>query len=171
MKKIWLFALVLTIMWACRTKEESSPMVEAAVTEIQGGEWPRPVSIKEDPMEILKAWPEFMDLQASFESLYTVGNREDLSLVVENLIEKQKLLEKSTYPEEFNLSQIKGRQKVFKTFCLKVKGHLGHDLEIQEPVSQMIEAYNALRNQFNVVFNNKLDKKLLEIDEIDEVVE
>ena len=112
-------------------------------------------------MLILKDWSEFDAVETSFDALYNVENREDLKLVIEDLIEKQKLLEASEYPEIFDKPQIKSRQKVFKTYFLRVKGNLEYRLDPQEPVLEMINAYNAVRNQFNVSLNNTLDTKLI----------
>ncbi len=110
---------------------------------------------------ILSDWSEYNALDTSFDALYTVENREDLILIVEDLIEKQKLLEASKYPEMFDKPRIKSRLKVFKTFFLKIKGNLEYRLDTEEPVLETINAYNALRNQFNVTVNNTLDTKLI----------
>ncbi|HZJ20127.1 MAG TPA: hypothetical protein VFD35_07215, partial [Pricia sp.] len=62
---------------------------------------------------------------------------------------------------EFDKPQVKSRQKVFKTYILKVKGDIFYRIDPQESVVEMIKAYNAFRNQFNVVVNNTLDTDLI----------
>jgi hypothetical protein len=86
---------------------------------------------------------------------------DDLLLIVEDFVEKQKVLEASEYPEEFDKAQIKSRQKVLKTYILKLKAALEYRSDVYEPMSEMITAYNALRTQFNVTVNNTLNTKLL----------
>lgn len=134
---------------------------ETAIADIQTENWPKKSAINTKAMTIINNWPEFLTMEASFDALYKVENEEDLKLVIENLIENQKLLEASKYPEEFGLPQIKSRQKVFKTYVLKTKGNLEYSQEVQEVVLEMIAAYNALRNQFNVIVNNTLDTQLI----------
>ena len=40
---------------------------------------------------------------------------------------------------------------------LKVKGDLYYRKDSRKSVIQMIDAYNALRNRFNIIVNNTLD--------------
>ena len=82
-------------------------------------------------------------------------------LVIDDLLEKQKAWEKSEYPESFDIAQIKSRQNVMKTYLLKVKTDLLNRADYISSTEEMIEAYNALREQFNVVMNSTLDPKLL----------
>ena len=92
--------------------------------------------------------------------LYTSEYAEDLILVTEDMIEKQKELEASSYPLEFDIPQIKGRQKVLKTYILKIKGDLEYRVNPEASLKEMIGAFNALRDQFNVVVNNTLPQDL-----------
>lgn len=82
-------------------------------------------------------------------------------MTIENIIEEQKLLEASEYPVEFDKPQIKSRQKVFKTYVLRVKGDLIYRLDPEKSVIEMINAYNTQRKQFNIVINSALDTKLI----------
>ena len=84
-----------------------------------------------------------------------------MALTIDDLIEKQKELVASEYPEKFDIPQIKSRQKVFRTYILKIKGDLYYYQNPEESIMQMFEAYNAFRNQFNVVVNNTLDTNLI----------
>ncbi|MFT6795005.1 MAG: hypothetical protein ACJART_000136, partial [Maribacter sp.] len=87
--------------------------------------------------------------------------REDLVLIIEDLVENQKALEVSKYPAQFDIPQVKGRQKVLKTFILKTKGDLEYRQDPKVSMEQMITAYNSLRNQFNVEVNNTLLEELI----------
>ncbi len=116
-------------------------------------------------MDILKSWPEFNALETSFDALYSIENKEDLKLVIEDLIEKQNLLADSKYPEFFDISQVRSRQKVFKTYVLKAKDYLEFQQDPQEPTLEMIDAYNIFRDHFNIIINSTLDTKLILEDE------
>ena len=69
-------------------------------------------------------------------------------------------MEAGIYPASFDIPQIKGRQKVFKTYILKTKGDLEYRQDPKESLIEMINAFNNLRNQFNVVVNNTLPDEL-----------
>ena len=69
-------------------------------------------------------------------------------------------MEAGIYPNSFDIPQIKGRQKVFKTYVLKTKGDLEYRQNPKESLVEMITAFNDLRNQFNVVVNNTLPDEL-----------
>jgi len=134
---------------------------DASDYTISTEKWPNKLAVNAEAKTILNDWGEYNALETSFDALYTVENRDDLSLTIENLIEKQKELAASDYPEKFDSPQVKSRQKVFKTYILKVKGDLIYRTDPQESILQMLAAYNALRNQFNVIVNNRLDTDLI----------
>lgn len=160
MRKVLFFGACVFLFNCCR--EDRVKVVSEDLTyEISTEKWPKKSKINARAMLILKDWSEFGDMETSFDALYTVVNRDDLNFVIENMIENQKLIEDSDYPEIFDKPQIKSRQKVFKTYFLKTKGNLEYRLDPEEPVLEMIEAYNALRNQFNIVVNDTLDIKLI----------
>ena len=161
MNKVLFFGVLMVLFFACKEKEPGATDEVITTSDIQSEGWPKKTVINAKAMAILTNWTEFKVLESSFEGLYKVENREDLALVIEELIEVYKLLEESTYPETFDIPQIKSRQKVFKTFFLKVKGNLEYRLDAEEPILEMIEAYNAFRNQFNVTINNNLDTQLI----------
>ena len=115
---------------------------------------------------ILAAWPEYTAFDTSFETLYDVAVIEDVTFALEDLIEKQKLLAKSSYPEEYNIPQIKSRQKIVLTYMLKLKADLEYRSDIEKSVLQLITANNAMRTQFNVVVNNPLNNDLILQDQL-----
>lgn len=161
MGKLFILCSISLLFFSC--KENKGPLVveDTADSTIATENWPKKTVINTKATDIIKDWPEFSALDTAFDALYSVENPEDVKLVIENLIENQKLLETSKYPEEFDVPQIKSRQKVFKTYILKTKGNLEYRLDVKEPVLEMITAYNALCHQFNVIVNNTLDTKLI----------
>jgi len=122
---------------------------------------PQRVNLNAKASEISKGWIEFNAMNTGFDALYTVENQEDLAFVLDDLVERQKQLEDSEYPLTFDLPQIRSRQKVMKTFILKTKAAVEYRIDATDPAVEMMEAYNALRSQFNVIVNNTLDTQLL----------
>ncbi|WP_350284438.1 hypothetical protein [uncultured Croceitalea sp.] len=122
---------------------------------------PRKQPINQEAQNILNEWQEFKDLESSFEVFDRAGNNEDLILAIDDLLEKEKALGQSAYPETFDKPQIKSRQRIFRTFLLKTQASLADQTDVNEPIKQMLGANNALRKQFNVLVNNKLDIELI----------
>ncbi|MCP4977273.1 MAG: hypothetical protein GY931_14025 [Maribacter sp.] len=161
MHKLLIVCLLVFTFLSCKEKTQEVTDEDTSGYELSTENWPNKLSVNSKAKTILGEWPEYSAMDISFDAIYNAANREDLSLTIENIIEEQKLLEDSTYPAEFDKPQIKGRQKVFKTYVLKVKGDLIYRLDPEASVHEMINAYNALRKQFNVMLNNTLDTKLI----------
>ncbi len=146
---------------SCKPKNNGSSEDNVETFEIVQEDWPKKLAMDYKLQADLKDWKEFAMLETSFDALYQVENAEDLTLVIDDLVEKQKGLAESEYPEKFEMPQIKGRLTMFKTFLLKVKGDLHYRLDVQKSTLEMVNAYNAFRNQFNIIANNTLDTELL----------
>jgi hypothetical protein len=156
-----LLAILCIGFASCQEKKAELVSSDTSAYELSTEKWPKKSDVNAKAQEILKNWTEYNAFETSFDALYNVANRDDLSLTIEDLIEKQNVLETSTYPEDFDKPQLKSRQKIFKTYILKVKGDIFYRIDPQESVVEMIKAYNAFRNQFNVVVNNTLDTNLI----------
>jgi|TARA_R110002126_G_scaffold3807_7_gene21300 hypothetical protein len=161
MGRILFYLIVFILLGSCKQQASTEAVIEKAEEFFSVDSLPKPNEINDQALTILKEWQEFNGLETTFESLYRVANREDLELVIEDLIEKQKTLEASTYPATFDKPQIKSRQKVFKTYILKTKGNLEYRSGTKASTIEMVDAYNAFRNQFNVIVNSQLDTTLI----------
>ncbi len=161
MSKIFTFLLVLAFVSACKDAPVATADAQEEGWTLDASALPKKSPVNAKAAEILNGWKEFTVLETSFDRLYTSEYKEDLILVTEDLIEKQKELEASQYPAKFNIPQVKGRQKVLKTYILKLKGDLEYRLNPEDSLKEMIHAYNALRDQFNVVVNNTLPQDLI----------
>lgn len=153
--------MLLLLIFSCRQNQGTDLANSDVTIEFNGSELPQRVRINAKAMEILNEWPEYLDFDDRFNALYNASNNEDLRLITEDLVEKQKLWEASAYPETFDIAQIKSRQKVLKTYLLQLNSALEYKTDYISPTRDIVEAYNALRNQFNVTINSKLDPKLL----------
>ena len=164
MRKIMPILTLFILLQACQeTKGEG----ESSKEEIQFfalDSMPSRVALNSKAANIVRNWREFNDLETGFDALSTVVNEEDLILVLEDLVDKQKQLEEGFYPPEFDIPQVKSRQKVLKTFIYKTRAAAEYRIDATDPAIEMINAYNALRAQLNVIVNNTLDTELI-IDE------
>lgn len=165
MLKIRLLFLTILFFVSCndgQNQQADTPDISAAYDFSQ---LPKKVPTNAKANAILKDWEAYGIFEASVDAVYKAENREDLLLTIDNIIEKQKELETSDYPETFDQPQVKSRQKVFKTYILKVKASLEDRTDVLPPTKEMIQAYNAYRNQFNVAVNTALDINLILDDE------
>lgn len=161
MARFFLLMMIGVVFTSCKDRNPELVSNDISSYEISTEKWPKKSVVSPKAKEVLEDWDEYNAFQTSFDALYNVANRDDLGLTIDDLIEKQKALEASEYPETFDRPQVKSRQKVFKTYMLKVKGDLYYRKNPEKSVLQMITAYNAFRNQFNVVVNNTLNTDLI----------
>ncbi|MEM7484291.1 MAG: hypothetical protein AAF348_03695 [Bacteroidota bacterium] len=159
-KLLYLLVIVLSLS-ACRDSGDGTEETQEEERFFNYQKMPKKLAINSVATPIMDEWAEFQELSSSFDVLYKAKNDEDLLLAIDDLIEKEKLLAKGTYPELFDKLQIKSRQRVLKTYMIKVKAAILSKNDTAEPTKEMIESYNALRHQFNIIVNNPLDKKLI----------
>ena len=161
MRKLWVLVVIVLLLFSCKRDQKSDLLAEDAEMEFSTDSLPKRVAVNAKSGEILKDWAEYNSFDNRFNAIYNASNNEDLILVIEDLIEIQKRWEESTYPEAFDRAQIRSRQQVVKTYLLKVKSALDYRDDFATPTAEMIEAYNGLRRQFDVIMNSTLDPKLL----------
>ncbi len=162
MRYLYLLGVLIAILTSCNQRSKSDEITVSTDVEFRAEDLPKRVKINAKSTAIVNDWAEYMAFDDSFNAIYSATNDEDLILVIDDLLEKQKTWEKSAYPEEFDRAQIRSRQNVMKTYLLKVKSALLTRSEFTEATVEMIEAYNALRGQFDVTMNSYLDPNLLE---------
>ena len=152
-----IFLVFVVFLISCGEGGDSQEDIKDTQVEIDVQRLPQRSSINPRANAILEEWTAYQELEISFDALYRVANNEDLILAVEEMITKQSELEKSEYPETFDIPQVKSRQKVFKTYLLKLKAAAEYRTDVIPPAFEMISAYNAFREQFNVTVNNTID--------------
>ncbi|WP_282115725.1 hypothetical protein [Cellulophaga baltica] len=161
MNKSFLIVLVFLGCIACGEKKTEDVKEDPAAGLVALKKLPKKVNASFGATEILKDWTEYNALNAAVNAVYTIDTKEDLIVVLEDLVEKQKLLEASAYPEVFDRADIKSRQKVFKTKVLQVKFDLEYDKDPRKMVIELVKAYNAFNNQFSVVIKSTLKPEIL----------
>jgi len=161
MKKIILFCLFILLLVSCgEQKKEAAVTAEITKMDFDVKKLPAIGYVNTKAKESLKDWTAFNDFEASFSTLYKAKNKQDLEVSLDDLIEKQKLLAKSKYPEIFNRNHIKSRLKVCKVYILKLKAGLHYGLDTQAIALELTHAHNAFLNQFNVTVNSIIDDNL-----------
>ncbi|WP_298474557.1 hypothetical protein [uncultured Maribacter sp.] len=161
MRKIFLFSFMFLGVLSCKNKNMETTITKNDILVFDTSKWIKKAVVNAKASSIISSWSEYSAFDTSLDVLYESENLEDLAIGLEDLIEKQKLLLKSDYPEEYDVPQIKSRQKVVLTFMLKLKADLEYRLPVEEAVLEMLRANNAMRTQFNVEVNNPLDNSLI----------
>ncbi len=161
MRKLLSILIVFSVLWSCKKTESAPSETTGEELVFQYQKLPQKASINPEATTIVETWEEFKALNTSMDVLYKATNTEDLALAIEDLIEKEKKLEAGQYPELFDNFQLKSRQRVLRTYLYKVKAAILENQPPTEPTVQMMDAYNAMRNQLNVIVNSQLDKKLI----------
>ena len=161
MPKIYYLFVILIVFSSCKDEKLLVDQNDQTEASIVTNKFPRKLVLNTKSKEVVKDWLSFKAFDLNFDRIYKATYTEDLVLIVEDLVENQKKMETSVYPSKFNIPQIKGRQKVLKTFILKVKGDLEYRQDPKVSIEELIGAYNNFRNQFNVEVNNTLSEDFL----------
>ena len=162
MRKIYLFAALILFLCGCRNGSENDAEADTAAEMFAVDSLPEKATISAGGRQLMGNWEAFATLEQSVDALYRVGNREELRLLLEELVEELKAVEESEYPPALDNAQVKSRLKVFKTYLLKAKANLEYRTDPLEAVAEMLDAYNALCREFTILSNNTIDAKLLE---------
>ncbi len=165
MRKLLVLVVITSYLLGCKKTDSVATTAQNDDLEFNYQKMPDKATINPNAAAIVENWPEFKALNASIDVLYKATNNEDLALAIDDLIEKEKDLEVGKYPELFDSFQVKSRQRVLRTYLFKVKASILDNQPTSGPTLQMLEAYNALRKQLNVIMNSQLDKKII-LDEI-----
>lgn len=155
--------LIFALLWSCKRGEEASQSQQpkTPIFQLQNRVPKFPLNPK--ATALVETWEAFVALEKSVDVLYKARSTEDAILAIDDLIEKESLLAQSSYPERFNTLPIKSRQRVVRTYLYKVKFSLLENQPATAAAVEMLQAYNALRRQFNSIVNNVLDSTLLEV--------
>ncbi|MDO1499381.1 hypothetical protein Q2T40_03890 [Winogradskyella maritima] len=102
-----------------KTKTEIVENTGEETYELNAEKWPKKQVVNSLAMDVLKVWDEFQSFATNLMLYIGWSIRMIWGLTIDDLIEKQKVLTASTYPEVFDIPQIKSRQKVFLTICIK----------------------------------------------------
>lgn len=161
MRKLLGILVVFSVLWSCKKTEPAPSETSGEELAFNYQKLPQKANINPEATAIVETWEEFKALNTSMDVLYKATNNEDLALAIDDLIEKEKNMEAGQYPELFNTFQVKSRQLVLRTYLYKTKAAILENQPTTEPAVQMLDAYNAIRTQLNVIVNSQLDKNLI----------
>ncbi len=153
--------ILLLLFFGCKEKQQAGEETQEEIEYFNYQKLPKKLQVNPEVSTILEEWEEFKALNNSIDVLYKSTNNEDLSLAIDDLLEKEKELSKGNYPELFDSFQIKSRQSVFRTMLIKVKAAILNKTDTTEPTVEMLNAYNIIRQQFNSILSSQLDTKLI----------
>ncbi len=159
MRKFLFLTVIVIFFSTCRTQGDKELVEVSEQVEFDVTKLPELLVLNPNTQEVVDKWLNYKELESSIEALYMIQNNEELILLIENTIERQNAMASGKYPSPFDVPQIKSRQKVFKTFLLKVMATLEYRKDPMEPTIEMVDAFNILRNQFDVLMNSQIDTK------------
>ncbi len=93
--------MLLCLIISCRQDRDADLADSDVAVEFNGKELPQRVRINARATEILNEWPEYLDFDTRFSALYNASNNEDLKLITEDLVEKQKTMGSICLPGKF----------------------------------------------------------------------
>ncbi len=160
MTKFAICALSVLALLGCRSPGPEEAEGAGSIIEAEISTLPELVRVDPRAREVLDAWPQYMALEKRLPALAGVKSREEMELLLEELNQICQQLEENAFPEPFEKPSVRSRQKVLRTYLKKLEAANYYRLDYQEPVSELMEAYNALRQQFNVIVNNTLTPDL-----------
>jgi hypothetical protein len=129
-------------------------------------EIPAFVKLSTEAQKEIDNWLLFVEMSKSFKNLIDLNELEELSLKVEEVLEKEATLSKKAFPEKFNSPRIKSRLLVFKTFMLEMQALLLEanvsDNQIKQQKVKLVKAFNGLSSQLSEILTPTIDESLLE---------
>lgn len=145
--------------------DRTEPLADSpAVSPPAQAYWNRPmkVPLTPDAERIVASWPTFTELDRSFDLLTRTVNEQELKLAVNDLLEKEAAMAKQRYPVPFDQSPVKSRQKVMRTYLLKLQWELDQRDSVTQTVDDLANSYNAFRKKLNYLLLNPIDTLSLE---------
>ncbi|MEN1785409.1 MAG: hypothetical protein AAGF77_09745 [Bacteroidota bacterium] len=162
MVKGWSFIVVITLIIGCGKGKSEQATMATAEAALSFKNIPNALAFNSAVDSVMATWSEYQAMDESFAVLRRASNPEDAILALDDLIEKERAVANAAYPEAFDQIQVKSRQRVIRTFLLKIRNNLEDRRPIDSVMIQLADAHNALRNQFNIIMIDTLDiKKLL----------
>lgn len=159
--RILLLLAILIISFSCQDRDPGLDQDVVTFMIPDSVALPQPIALHPAAQRAIVDWPKFQEFDNSFTRLYKAENKEDLILIVDDLIEKHQELAASPPPEKLNSAQIKSRMVVVLTNLHLIKSSLYYSQPVTETLQNTVQAYNAFRSQMNIQVTNTLDTKTI----------
>jgi hypothetical protein len=162
MAKISFFLLACLLLSGCQSSGDKAADSEGEAPPVELQELPEAVRIDPQAREVLEGWPQYQALERRMPGLAEAQNEEELKLVLEELDQICQQLEENPIPEPFEQPSVRSRIKVLRTYLEKLEADLYYRLSYGGTMRELMESYNALGSQFNVIARNTLTPELFE---------
>lgn len=164
-KPIAIALLMLMLLPGCREKEqEEAPETSVREAEREAVELPELMRLQAGYEAEIAQWEMFGNLEIEVKKFQKAGAGEGV-LIVEDLLNLEKQLSASEFPEKFDIPAVKSRLLVLKTYLLQTKSLLSAQQVNEVPDHQkinIIEAFNAIKNQLAQTLTDDMTEQLLE---------
>ncbi len=163
MRRLTVFLLAL-LLPAAGCKQDQGGLAEAPQEVVSEDTLPlpRPIVISAGARSEMPDWAEFNALEKRMDAIYAAEGPEDMTLLLEDLMELCGQLEASDFPETYDHSSVRSRIKVFRTFLMKTRAALEYRRDYRPALRQSLEAYNALREQLDRIVTSTIDPSIFE---------
>ena len=166
MPKFSLSALILLVFLSCNRSPDSEKAASGVSEEPIVSTLPELVVIRPEARVIVDDWPQFRSLEERMNVVREADDREELALLVEELGQICKQVEENAFPGELEKPSVRSRLKVLRTYLGKLDAALFYRTDTGEPLTELMVAYNALRQQFNVIVSTTLTPEMFMNDTI-----
>jgi hypothetical protein len=154
--------MCLILAVGCKSPDQKEPQDEPSMIEAEIQALPDLVPLDPRAREIVEGWPQYNSLENRLSALPHVKNREEMELLLEELKQICKQVEENAFPKPFEKPSVRSRIKVLRTYLGKLEAANYYRLDYQEPISELMDAINAIRQQFNVIVTNNLTPDVFE---------
>lgn len=154
--------LGILLLAACRQGGPEAANLSPTDSGQDSVQLPPTVALSAQVQAGAEGWAALSDLQQRMEAVYRNPEKEELELLLEELVVACRELEASEFPATFDRPSVKSRLKVLRTFLQKTQADLHYRLSPQGSLAQALEAYNAFREQLNRVASDNLDPTIFD---------
>ncbi len=170
MKFVMLVVAANLCFQACRKQETQEDPFQAKIPEqaetLQ--KIPELVKLSDAVKKELDEWEEYMGFENSLRAILEADDPNEVSVVIPELLEKEKNLTEGPFPEKFDDPRIKSRILVLKTRLYELKAQVDEkilsDSLLHKNQYVLTEVFNALRNQFLEISQGGVDERILSPD-------
>lgn len=151
--------LICCFMWlvSCGSKQEKAVADTTLGANLDYATIPSFTPLTAEVDSVLVNWPSFKAFDGRVAAVRLVVSIPDLTLLVNELLEKEQTILKEGYPKDFNLPAIKSRQRLVKTYLLKIQAAIELGQNPEPAVLEFVQSFNDLKAQMNLIKAPKID--------------
>lgn len=168
---------ILMLLTSCRQQQQEpapevsdTPHAKVQPQETDSTESPSVLRLKPDYEAEVKQWEAFYNLEIEMQKFQQAGRQEG-GLIIEDLLNLEKQLSASDFPEKYNIPQVKSRIQLLKTYLLQTKSMLNGQKPdtaltlFNAQKTKIITAFNAIKKQLSETLPDDTEQLLKELEE------